>query len=100
MSFRIVALPFFKTQVACLDKKAKRLIYDKIQLVKENPFRYKRIHSKQYSRVFRIRLTIQRKETRLVYVVMEPKVILVCLFDQKSDYKKLEHYLDNIKKET
>ncbi len=99
MNFEIKALKFFQEQISKLDEKLRRIIYDKIRLIKENPYRYKRIHSKQYSKVFRIRLSIQSKETRLIYVVIEPNIILVCLLDRDKDYSDLEKYLSKIKKE-
>lgn len=98
MSYTIKVLNFFKEQVQNLDKKSKRIIHDKIQLIKQNPYRYKRIHSRQYSKVFRIRFFIKNKETKLIYVIIEPNIILVCLLDRKKDYKDLEKYLMKIKK--
>ncbi|MBI2451993.1 hypothetical protein HYV50_02860 [Candidatus Pacearchaeota archaeon] len=99
MNYDIKALKFFQEQISQLDEKSKRVIYDKIRLIKENPYRYKRIHSKQYSKVFRIRFSIQQKETRLIYVILEPNIVLVCLLDRKRDYNDLEKYLLKIKKE-
>jgi mRNA-degrading endonuclease RelE of RelBE toxin-antitoxin system len=102
MSYTIKALGFFKEQVSSLDAKSKRIVYNKIQLIKENPFRYKKIHSRNFPRVFRVRLDIQSKETRLVYAVIEPNIILVCLLDRKNDYKDLEKHvskLNSIKKQ-
>ena len=72
--------------------------YDKINLIKENPYRYKRIRSKKYSKVFRIRFSVENRETRLIYVILEPDIILVCLLDRKKDYNDLEKYLGKIKK--
>ena len=99
MKYEIKSLEFFLGQLKGLDEKSKRVIRDKIDLIKENPYRYKRVRSKQYSRVFRIRFSIQGKETRLIYVVIEPNVVLCCLLDRKKDYKDLERYLSNIKRE-
>ena len=87
MSYSIKSLEFFKKQVEGLDLKSRKIIYDKIQLIKENPYRYKRIHSKKFSKVFRVRFSINKKETRLIYVVIEPNIILVCLLDRKKEYK-------------
>ena len=98
MNYIIKTLGFFKEQVKVLDAKSKRIIYDKIQLIKSNPYRYKRIHSTQYSKVFRIRFNIKSKETRLIYVVIEPNIILVCLLERKKDYKDLEKHLSKIKR--
>lgn len=99
MIFVIKSLAFFNEQVKQLDEKSRRIIYDKIQLIKNNPYRNKKIHSRLYSKVFRIRLNIQSKETRLIYVIIEPNIILVCLLDRKKDYKDLEKYLNKIRKE-
>ncbi len=97
MNYNIKALDYFKNQVSGLDLKSKKIIHNKIQLIKENPFRYKRIHSKKYSKVFRVRLSINQRETRLIYAIIEPNIILVCLLDRKKDYKDLEKYLKKIK---
>ncbi len=99
MSYQIKSLRFFLNQLSGLDDKSKRIINDKIELLKQNPYRYKRVHSRQYSKVFRIRFSIQKRETRLIYVVIEPNIILVCLLDRKHDYKDLEKYLSKIKEE-
>jgi len=96
MKYSVKTLAVFEKQVIKLDKKSRQIIYDKIQLIKENPYRFKRIHSKNYSKVFRVRLNIERKETRLIYTIIEPNIILVCLLDRKKDYKDLENYLRKI----
>jgi len=98
MKFSIKSLDIFKKQVKNLDDKSKRVIKDKIELIKANPYRYKRIHSKLFHKVFRVRLNIKKEETRLIYVVIEPNIILICLLDRKKDYKDLEKYLFKIKK--
>jgi len=96
MIFTIKALDIFKRQVKQLDRKTKRIIHDKIQLIKENPYRFKKVHSELYSKVFRVRLNIRRIETRLIYVVIEPNIILVCLLERKGEYKDLKKYLSKI----
>ena len=97
MKYKVTALKAFQKQVEKLDKKSRKIIHEKIQLIKENPYRYKRIHSKKYSKVFRVRLNIKNKETRLIYAIINPNIILVCLLDRKKDYKELERYLQKIK---
>lgn len=96
MSYQIKSLEIFNKQISKLDSKSKRIIHDKIQLIKQNPYRFKRIHSKNYSKVFRVRLNIEQKETRIIYTIIEPNIILVCLLDRKKDYKDLEKYLEKI----
>lgn len=99
MRYSIISSKDFKKQFDKLDKKSKEIIYDKIQLVKENPFRYKKIHSKKFSKLFRVRLNLNKKETRLIYVIINPNIILTCLLARKKDYKDLEKYLLKIKRE-
>ncbi|MBU1975841.1 MAG: hypothetical protein KKG59_05545 [Nanoarchaeota archaeon] len=93
---KIKATALFKKQVSALNQRNRRIIYEKIELLKENPYRYKKIRSKKYSRVFRIRLNIEQKETRLIYVVLSPNIILVCLLERKGEYKNLEKYLKQV----
>ena len=96
MNHEIKALEFFTKQILKLDTTSKKIIHDKIQLIKQNPYRFKRIHTKTYSKVFRVRLNIQQKETRLIYTIIEPSIILICLLDRKKDYKDLEKHLKKI----
>ena len=96
MTYQVKSLGIFKKQIEKLDTKSKKLIYEKIQILKENQYRYKKIHSKLYSKVFRIRFNVQKKEVRLIYVILEPNIILVCLLDRKKDYRDLENYLKKI----
>lgn len=99
MSFKIKALKVFSKQFNKLDDRSKEVIREKINLISENPFRYKKINSPSFSKVFRIRLNLQDKETRLIYAVIEPNIILVCLLERKKDYKDLEKYLSKLKNE-
>ena len=39
MNFEIKALKFFQEQISKLDEKLKNKDYDKIRLIKENPYR-------------------------------------------------------------
>lgn len=96
MNFNVQSTDFFLNQIKGLDEKAKRIVKQKIGLIIENSFRFKRIHSKKFNKVFRVRLNIQGKETRLIYVVLEPRILLVCLLERKNEYRDLEHYLSKI----
>lgn len=96
MTFEIVASGTFIKQLENLEPKFKKHIGKKIDLIKQNPFRFKAVHSELYSRVFRVRLSIKGNETRLIYVVLGSKVVLACLLDRNNEYKDLEHYLSKI----
>ena len=99
MSYAIKATEIFKEQIESLDKKTKKIIKDKIRLIKENPYRYKKIHSHLFSKVFRIRLNVRKKETRLIYAIIEPNIILVCLLERKKGYTDLNKYLHKIQQQ-
>src|SRR3989344_3828860 len=96
MDFEVVATEYFISRLEHLDEKTKRIIKSKIELVKLNPFRYKRIHSKNYSHVYRISLNLDGEESRLIYAVLGGKIIFVCILDRKHDYKDLEKYLEKL----
>ena len=96
MKFEIKATESFQQQFDKLLEEYKRQIKKKVELIEANPFRFKKIHSKFYSRVFRVRLNIGGKETRLIYVVLGSKIILVCLLDRTKEYKDLENYLSKV----
>ncbi len=96
MKFELVATEFFIEQIEDLDKKSKDQIKEKIELISSNPFRFKRIHTKTIHNVFRVRLNLQSKEIRLIYAVLSPNIVLVCLLDRKNNYKDLEKYLGKL----
>ncbi len=96
MKFELVASKFFKGQFDKLPEKYKKQIKNKSELIENNPYRFKSLHSVLYSRVFRLRMNIEGKETRLIYVVLGSKIILVCMLDRSKDYKDLENYLAKI----
>jgi len=96
MNFKIIPSNKFNKQLKKLDGNSKKIIYDKIQLVKQNPYRYKKIHSNKFSRVFRVKLSINKQDTRLIYVILEPEIILACLLGRGKNYKDLDKYLKRI----
>ncbi|MEK6953711.1 MAG: hypothetical protein AABX01_01780 [Candidatus Micrarchaeota archaeon] len=93
MSFTIKPTFFFLDQVRQLSGQSRRLIGEKLELIKQNPYRSKSIHSRIFSRVFRIRLDLDGKESRLIYAVIEPDIIVVCILERKNDYRDLEKML-------
>lgn len=97
MKYNIKFFDYFGKQLKELDGKSKRAVKNKIDLIKKNPYRNKRIHSNSFRKVFRVRLNLRGKELRMIYVVVEPDIILVCFLDRKKDYKDLEKYLEKIR---
>ena len=96
MNFLIKTTELFLEQIKNLDEKSKRIIKNKINLVELNPYRYKRIHSKKFSKVFRVRLNLRGREVRMVYIVLRQTIVLVCLLDRKRGYRDLEKYLEKV----
>ena len=96
MTFAVKLSPVMVEQLNNLDDKSKKIIWEKIKLIEENPFHFKKIHSQRFRKVFRVRLSIQGRETRLIYVVLEPNIIIACLLERKRDYKDMEKYLKKI----
>lgn len=82
----------FLKQLSRLDKKAKRIIRNKLLLLKQNPFRYKRIKGYSLS-LFRIRIENNRKEKRVVYFVDKNEIKIVCILNRSDNYKDLINYL-------
>lgn len=83
---------FFMEQLDLLDDKTKRILTDKLRLVKTNPYRYKRIHGYDLF-LFRIRFEDRHKEKRLIYLVNKPYVKILCILDRDKEYKDLKKYL-------
>jgi mRNA-degrading endonuclease RelE of RelBE toxin-antitoxin system len=82
----------FLEQIDKLSDKAKRIIEEKLVLLKANPFRFKRI--KGYGLfLFRIRFEDCRKEKRVIYLVDKPYVKILCILDRDNDYKMLRAFL-------
>ena len=96
MTFAVKLSPVMVEQLNSMDDKSKKIIWEKIKLIEENPFHFKKIHSQRFRKVFRVRLSIQGRETRLIYVVLEPNIIIACLLERKRDYKDMEKYLKRI----
>lgn len=95
MNFPIKPTKFFLSQIKELDKKSKSIIKEKIELIKQNPYRYKRIHG--YSLfLFRIRFKDSGKEKRLIYLIDKPHVKLLCILDRGKEYKDLKRYLKKL----
>ncbi len=97
MSFEAVATEYFVRQLERFPEQSRRIIKSKVELIKLDPFRYKRIHTKNFSHVYRIRLNIQGEESRLIYALLGDKVVFVCILDRKHDYKDLEKHLESLK---
>lgn len=90
--YKIEPTYFFMRQSALLSSDAKLIVDAKIDMLKENPFRFKRL---QYAGLllFRIRFSDRRKEKRIIYTVQSDVVRLICILDRSRGYTDLRKYI-------
>tara|TARA_Y100000034_G_C6900971_1_gene416710 strand:+ start:934 stop:1230 length:297 start_codon:yes stop_codon:yes gene_type:complete len=95
MEYTLKPSNFFLKQLDEISDEAKRLIEDKLNLIKINPYRYKRIQGYGLF-LFRIRFEDNRKEKRVVYLVDKPFVKILCILERDKEYKDLKRYLKKL----
>lgn len=71
---------------------SKKLLEQKINLVKLNPYRYKRLVGHGLF-LFRIWFSDNNKAKRAVYLVNSGQVIFICILNRSDDYSDLRKYL-------
>ncbi len=96
MNYFLKPTHFFLEQLEALDNKTIRILERKFILLKENPFRFKRIKGFDLL-LFRVRFEDKRKEKRVIYLVNGREVELLCILDRDKEYKDLRRYLRNLK---
>jgi mRNA-degrading endonuclease RelE of RelBE toxin-antitoxin system len=90
--YELIPSKFFLNQLDDLDDSSKKLLKEKVLLVKINPYRYKRIKGYDLF-LFRIRFEDGRKEKRLIYLLEKPKIKVLCILDRDKEYKDLKKFL-------
>jgi mRNA-degrading endonuclease RelE of RelBE toxin-antitoxin system len=96
MTFILQATRFFANQLVALTVKEKRVVQSKLDLIQQNPYRFKSLHSPRFLKVFRVPLNIQKRDSRLIYVVLKPNIIIVCILERKNGYADLEKHLADV----
>ena len=92
--FELIPSKIFLKQLDSLSSKTRISLKNKLLLLKENPFRNKRIIG--YSLLlFRIRFVDMNKSKRVIYLVDKSKIKLICILDRKNNYSDLKFYLKN-----
>jgi mRNA-degrading endonuclease RelE of RelBE toxin-antitoxin system len=89
--YSIVVSKECEKQLLDLDNKSKRILKDKLNIAKENPFHFKRLTGFNKP-TFRIRFS-DNLEKRLIYILEDNLIKLICILDRKKDYKDLDKYL-------
>ncbi|MBU2639054.1 MAG: hypothetical protein KJ955_08840 [Nanoarchaeota archaeon] len=82
----------FYEQAKSLSDKSKKIVEEKLNLLKINPYRNKRIHYKGLF-LFRIRFEDKNKEKRIIYFVDKPYVKILCILERGKEYKDLKRFL-------
>lgn len=93
--YELIPTQFFLEQLDGLTNKTKELLEEKLLLIKDNPYRNKRIQGYNLF-LFRIRFEDLRKEKRLIYLVDKPNIKLICILDRDKEYKDLDKYLKKL----
>lgn len=93
--FELIPSELFLEQLNDLSPKSKQQLEQKLLLVKENPFRDKRIQGYELF-LFRIRFEDKSREKRVIYLVDKPKIKLLCILDRSNDYKDLKSYIKRL----
>lgn len=95
MEYELKPSHFFLQQLDELSIEAKRILEQRLKLVKINPSCNKRIHGYPLF-LFRIRFEDNQKEKRVIYLVDKPYVKLICILDRRKEYKDLQKYLKKL----
>lgn len=92
MNYVLKPTLLFLEQLDYLSSKSKRILKEKLELLKVNPSRNKRILGYNLF-LFRIRFSDSKKEKRAVYLLEKNQIKLLCILDRENDYKDLKKYL-------
>jgi hypothetical protein len=95
MEYAILPTNLFLAQLEGISQEARHTLEKKLDLVKLNPYRNKRIHGHNLL-LFRILFEDGRKEKRFIYLVEKPTIMLICILDRNKDYKDLEGNLKRL----
>lgn len=93
------SLSTFLEQIRKFGKKSRKLVEKKIELLRLNPYRFKACVLNNFQRFKGVRVTLDGKERRLIYVVIKNIIFLVCIFDRDKGYGDLEKFLEKFKDE-
>ena len=92
MNYVLVPTEFFLEQLDGISFKTRQFLKEKLELLKVNPMRNKRILGYNLF-LFRIRFSDFRRERRVVYLVKGSEVKILCILNRDKNYKDLRRYL-------
>ena len=74
------------TQVRELSIDEQRLVLQKLELAKLNPFRYKPLVVPGLTKVFEIKITLGGAYSRIIYTVQGNEIRAECIIRRKNDF--------------
>jgi mRNA-degrading endonuclease RelE of RelBE toxin-antitoxin system len=92
MTYELHYSPYFIKQFEEIDVRSRRVISSKLDLLKNDPFRFKVLRHNKYV-VCRIRLSIMRNEVRIICVIEESSVFIIGFVERKHNYADLDKLL-------
>ena len=99
LKFNLKFTQYFLSQWKGYDEKSRRLIESKLELIKQNPFRFPKHEG--YKFVFKVKLSIENKYSRLMYAVFMPDsqhITILGLFEREVGYKEFERIFRELRK--
>jgi len=90
---------YFEKQWDTYGEHTQRFVEDKIKLIKANPFRFK--PHKGYKNVFKVKLSIKDKYSRLMFAVYLPddtSISILGIFPRDLDYKDFNRIFSYLRK--
>ena len=99
LKFSLKFTQYFLKQWEEFNQKEKNFVQSKLELIKKNPFRYPKHEG--YTFVFKVKLSIDNKFSRLMYAVFMPDsehITILGLFDRSANYKDFERIFKDLRK--
>jgi hypothetical protein len=99
LGFKLRSTGYFNNQWDGCNQDTRDLINKKIDLIRWNPFRFEKHES--YKHVFKVKLTVDDKYSRLMYAVFMPgprDITLLGIFPRANDYKDFDRIFGYLKK--
>ena len=96
MEYELRPSTLFLEHIETLSKKAKQQLKKKLDLTKQNPGRNNRIKGYDLF-LFRIRLTDQKQELRVIYLLEKNTIKLLCILNRGKEYGELQRMLKQLK---
>jgi mRNA-degrading endonuclease RelE of RelBE toxin-antitoxin system len=88
---QIIPSKTFLNDLDNISKKTARILRDKLKIILINPTYFKRVKGFNYD-IFRIRI----KDKRIVYLIRNNKIYLICILKRKYNYQDLKKYLHQL----